>query len=278
MTFNSLKTELAALGFENSIEMDNNLICAVKQALSTVYTERGKLSQITLNHFPHLPTLLFSKHTHEGGECTFDLRGRAFSFTACGKGEYVIESRLGSEHHSFNTPHYVGRGFIPESATVTFLGDYPFTVLDLSVFEYPPSEDLDDVFIYGEPFVYKVGEIVGDFHSFASPPLDENGRVIEGSSISADSFTVPWGYSGRILIKYRVCPPTVSADSPDADLGVPRECEHLIPLLAAAYYWLDDDSEKAAVYLSLYREALRGIKLNGRAGQGNGYDNVTGWA
>ena len=85
-------------------------------------------------------------------------------------------------------------------------------------------------------------------------------------------------YDGKIRLTYKSNPPKVSLDTPDDEIGIAKEVEHLVPLLSAAYFWLDDDEEKAQYYLSLYRDALNGTKRNATRRLGGGYEDVTGWA
>lgn len=66
----------------------------------------------------------------------------------------------------------------------------------------------------------------------------------------------------------------MECEAPD----VRAEAMPLLPLLTAAYVWLDDDREKALFYLAMYRESLARFRLNGRcAGVGNSYGVGNGW-
>ena len=52
----------------------------------------------------------------------------------------------------------------------------------------------------------------------------------------------------------------------------------IVPLLAAAYVWLDDDAEKAQYYMSLYRDGMASLKLYSPRCVSTEYEDVTGWA
>jgi len=136
----------------------------------------------------------------------------------------------------------------------------------------------EDLFSYGEPFEYKISELREDFHSFASLPKDSMGNTIKGAMLRTDRLIIPWGYRGRILLYYKAAAPKINPDSPDEEIPMTRESEHLIPLLTAAYYWADDAPDKAEYYLALYKEALRAVKQFDTRALGGGYDDVTGWA
>ena len=279
MTLNDLKEEISALGFEREIELDKSLIFAIKRALNTVYTERGVYDRLSIEHHPVLPTLICKKLTHNPKNTeSFDINGRAYSFTVCGCGSFSIEENGKIQAHSFNSPRHLFRGFINGKAKLCFEGGFTFEVLNIAVFESVKNEKEDDLFPYGEPFEYKIDEYSKNFHSFVSLPRDEYGRVISGASLSGNKMLIPWDYRGKINLSYKVAPPKISIDGCDDEIPISREIEHLIPLLSAAYFWVDDSPEKAEYYLALYRDALRLVKLHSTRALGGGYEDVTGWA
>ena len=89
---------------------------------------------------------------------------------------------------------------------------------------------------------------------------------------------LPYGYIGEAVIRYRRSAPEVSINAPDRELDIPGELETLVPLLAAAYVWLDDDADKAQYYMSLYREGMSAVKLYTRGGVNTEFCDATGWA
>ena len=279
MTLNDLKDELCALGFERDIEIDKNLVFAIKRALSTVYTERAVYNSLSIEHLPIIPTLVCNSFTHKPKNTeVFILSGRAYSFSVCGNGSFSLEEGGVCKEYSFSSPLYLWRGFISESAKLTFYGDFSFEVFNLSVFEAIRSENEEDLFSYGEPFEYRISEFKKDFHSFVSLPTDNFGREISGSILQGDKLIIPWGYQGRINLTYKAAAPKINADEPDTELSIPKESEHLIALLSASYYWADDAPDKAEYYLALYKDAMKAVKAFDTRRLGSGYNNVTGWA
>ena len=279
MTLNDLKEELSAMGFENSIEADKNLILAVRRALATVYTERGVYKSFKMSHYPALPSLICKRLTHTPGETeTFTLMGEAFSFSVFGSGAFSIISDGVKTVHEFDTLRYVWRGFISPSAVLEFFGDTPFSVMNLAVFEKKPAASEEKICVYGEPLEYSLSELVPDFHSFASLPTDISGKEIKGAILSSEKLLLPFSYQGEVNLSYKAAPPKISLDRMDEELMLPKETEHLTALLSAAYYWLDDDADKANFYLALYKDALKGVKQYDTRQLGGGYKNVTGWA
>jgi len=279
MTLNDLKNELSVLGFEREISIDKNLVLSIRRAISTIYTERGVYSSVSIEHRPVIPNLVCKSFTHIPEKVeSFTLKGRAVSFSVSGSGFFSVEENGTRTEHEFSSPLYLWRIFISGEAKLSFYGDFAFEVINLSVFENIRSEKEKELFSYGEPFEYDMTDMCEDFHSFAALPTDENGREIPGALMRSGMLIVPWGYRGRINIVYKSSAPYVSENEPDKDIPVPRETEHLIPLLAAAYYWADDAPDKAEYYLSLYKDSLKAVKQFDTRLLGGGYRNVTRWA
>lgn len=279
MTLNDLKDEISALGFEQEISIDKNLIFAIKRAMSTVYTERGVYRTFFIEHRPIMPTLICKNITHVANTSeNFNIKGRAYSFTVCGTGSFAIEENGVRTEHSFSSPLYLWRGFISGNAKLSFFGEFSFDVFNIAVFDTVRSGREEDLFAYGEPFEYRLSDIREDFHSFASLPTDEYDREIVGAVLSTDTLIIPWGYRGRINLTYKAAAPKIRTDSPDEDIGVSKEVEHLIALLTASYYWADDAPDKAEYYLALYKDALESVKRFDTRRLGGGYCDVTGWA
>ncbi|MCQ2386129.1 MAG: hypothetical protein MJ078_05605, partial [Clostridia bacterium] len=61
------------------------------------------------------------------------------------------------------------------------------------------------------------------------------------------------GREGRFTVRFFRFPAKVSVDNPQAEIDCPKDVQHLLPLLVASYFWLDDREDLAAHYLSLYR-------------------------
>ncbi|MBR5139613.1 MAG: hypothetical protein IKV16_01035 [Clostridia bacterium] len=279
MTLNDLKDEICALGFEREISFDKSLLFAIRRALSTVYTERSILSSFIIEHHPPTPSLLFKRLTHTPKSTEkFVIRGNGYSFTACGCGGYAVEENGVRREYAFTSSRYLLRGFIDGEATISFFGDCEFEIFNLAVFDRKRSDDENELFAYGEPFEYNLDRMIKDFYCIASLPTDENEKEIEGAIVHLSSLIIPWGYSGKIKIRYKVRPPEIRVDEPDSDIGLSHESEHLIALLAAAYYWADDAPEKTELYLAMYKDALRSARESDTLSLGGGYRNVTGWA
>lgn len=279
MTLNDLKNELSALGFEKDIELDAALVFSVRRALNTLFIQRGVYNKISIEHHPIMPTIICKRLTHKAKETeSFLLEGKAYSFLVSGKGSFTVEENGLSARHSFSSVGHIFRGFISGSAKISFSGDFDYEIISLATYGAIRSDKEEDIHLVGEPYEYRLSEIRKDFHSFVSLPKDINDREIAGSSFSGDKLFIPEGFDGKISLTYKVCAPTVSVDTPDSEIDIPKEAENLIALLAASYYWVDDAPDKAEYYLSLYREAISNVKRYETRALGGGYNNVTGWA
>ena len=279
MTLNDLKSELSQLGFEKDIELDAALVFSVRRALNTLFIQRGVYNKISIEHYPIMPTIICKRLTHKGKETeSFEIEGKAYSFLASGKGSFTVEENGVSSKHSFSSVGHIFRGFISGRAKISFSGDYDYEIISLASYNAIRSDSVEDIHLVGEPYEYRLTEICKDFHSFTSLPQDKSGREISNASFSGDRLFIPEGYEGKISVSYKACAPTVSIDTPDSEIDIPKELEHLIALLAASYYWVDDAPDKAEYYLSLYREAISNVKRYETRSLGGGYINVTGWA
>ena len=279
MTLNDLKNELSVLGFEREINIDKSLLYSVRRALATIYVERGVYNSFSIEHRPILPTLVCKFFTHTPGKSeSFNLNGKAFSFSVSGSGSFTVSENGSQKEREFSSRLHLWRIFISKEATVTFHGNHSYTVTNLCLFENTRCDNEEELFEYGEPFEYDMLSLRDDFHSFVSMPTDEYGNEIDGAVMRSGKLIIPWDYRGRINLIYKVAPPDVSIDTPNAQIPVPKETEHLIPLLAAAYYWADDAPDMAEYYLGMYKDSMKAVKQFDTRSVGGGYRNVTGWA
>ena len=72
----------------------------------------------------------------------------------------------------------------------------------------------------------------------------------DGSRIDIRDLTEVW---------YKVKPRTFTSDKKDERIELDDDLVHLLPLLIAAYLWLEDEAEKSMYYMNLYRERAASI-------------------
>lgn len=85
-------------------------------------------------------------------------------------------------------------------------------------------------------------------------------------------------HRGRFYIKCRPAVAAIDADSPpDTPLGLDEEVAQLLPLLVAHYLLLDEDPEKAAHYMTLYREQYGLLGSRRHEAAPTEYHTVNNW-
>ncbi len=278
MTFNDIKAEVAALGFESEIEKEEVFITALRRALNTVYTERGVHKNVRIICNPIPPKTLNEQIIHRGGdEQCFPIEGIAYSFSVCGRGVFTVSDSFGDIEYRFDSPLAYLRGFVNGNATITFSGEFCYTVHYLCSFESLSGDKEEDIPYYSERVEYRISDYAPDFLSFVEMPTDSHNVKLECAELCGASLTLPYSFVGEVNLKYRSAPPTVSSDEANEEIELPRELLHLVSLLTASYVWLDDDAEKAQYYYSLYRDAMAGVKLYGTRCINTEYKDVLGW-
>ena len=109
-------------------------------------------------------------------------------------------------------------------------------------------------------------------------PTDMSGNLIIGAYSDGLYVTLPDSFSGEAVISYRSVPKTLTLDDGDTAVDIPAYTDHLLPLLTAFFVHLDDDPEKAEIYMSIYRNEAKRIRMLFSPSQNNSYNDVTGWA
>lgn len=278
MTYNELREEVAALGFESEIDSDVRLLTATRRALAELYTERPTYATLSLYKIPTAPVSKLDKLLHCGGVTyTVPFSACAYSFRTSGNGEFRITDGGGERGGAFSGEGVLHRGFLHGDGRLEFLGEYSYAVYDLAFYGEiygATEEDIPDASGYT---VYDVKKLAGDFLSFAYPPTDDGGSSIEGASVRGGKMKIPDAYCGKVDLIYKCAPCEVTGKG-DGEITVPDGCRHLLPLLVASYVWLDDDGEKAERYASLYRDALSAVKYYERPHIDASYGDVNGWA
>ena len=279
MTLNDIRDEVGELGFDEPPRNTAALVRAVRRALAVIYTERGV--HAVARFFKRVPenTVAVKEIFHRGGEkITVEAGYGAYSLFLSGKGSFTVTDGKDTVSYAFDTEGGRYCGYLKENATFTFIGEGCYSVYNFYLYPGFYSETKSAIPTSVGSEEYLISDIIPDYMSALGVPKSPGGSIIAGAKISTDRVTLPTSYSGEVIIEYRKAPASVSADAPDKDLGLPRDTEHLVPLLPAAYMWLDDDIEKAYYYMSLYREGVAALKLYNTRAIDTGVGDVSGWA
>ncbi len=278
MTYNDLYKEIIALGFQSEIDSEERITTSVSRALSTIFTERPVFSNLSIYQRKYRPTLKINAIEHKGTEVdTVNYNARCYSFVSSGNGSYRISEGEDERVFAFSGENKIHKGFLHGEGKIEFFGDYSFVINNLSLFDELFGASENDVPICFDYREYDITDYTDDFLSFTTAPCDDTGRAIDGAAVCGRLFRIPSDYSGRINLTYKIRSKGISGVA-DEQILVPEGCEHLVALLAASYIWLDDDSEKAEYYMSLYREGMSASKYYNRTQIGADYHSINGWA
>lgn len=278
MNYSDLYREVCALGFEKDIEMSDALLFSARRAISEIYTERPVYKTAELYKNPILLSKKIEKISHGAGEeYKIDFNAKAYSFTTSGIGRYVISDPAGRREQDFSGEKVLHKGFLHGSGEITFSGEFFYTVYDVAFISEIYGPDVSDIPTSSDFVEYNLRERAADFLIPAEAPHDSEGYAIPGAYIHDGIMKIPSGYSGKIVLTYKKAPYTLRGEA-DEDIILPDGCDHLLPLLVAAYFWLDEDSEKSQYYMSLYREGIASVRIHGPTHIKNSYKSVNGWA
>lgn len=278
MTLNDLEKEVVHLGFETQIDDRSLLISSANRALGILYRELPVIQKRRLYKRADMPMAYAERIEGEGKEeITLSLFGKAYSFRANGTGSYTVTDKDGKTRtESFDGTDLLCRGF-SDGGEICFYSDYAFTVLDFACHKETAGPDLSDIKEYAKYEQYDINEMFGDFLSFAEEAKDRNGNCIKRALYEGGILSVPREYSGEINLKYERSPRLVSADDGENKIDITPEMKTLLPLLCAAFLWLDDDWDKSQYYMSLYKDTLASVWRAGSREFNSKY-TTNGWA
>ena len=278
MTLNELKNDVAKLGFESYIEDEECLIASANRALSLIYVDRPVSKSAVISIWgPRAILVRESIEHHSGEELTISFTGKAISFRTTGKGTCIIKDDTGASETVLSADSQLIRQFIRGKASVTFSGDFYFTVSNLAVFDDITSNSIGDIPEYRPFREIRPEEYCDDFRAFSSRPYDKDGAEIESVKLIDGKICVPFNYRRDIYLTYYKTPRPIEKDFPDRRIEISGECEPMLPLLTASFMWLDDDAAKAQYYMGLYRDLAANVKRFSTNKIDTEY-RVNGWA
>lgn len=254
MTYKQLKKDVVRLGFETGVEDDEALLGAANSALELIYLDRPRIKTVRLFITP-IPLLSHREKISLIGRAEeIELMGNAYSFTTVGKGSYTVTDDSGSRVVRLSLGGILHRGRVEGKGTLRFDSEGMLTIFDLCSFD--GISDEEEIPLYSAMREIDVTEGKGDLRSFAKAPTDGRGRPVNGALTRGDALLLPWDYVGEIFLDYYRSPNHISGDNDEESIDVSAEMAPLLPLLTAAYIWLDDDSDKAQYYMAMYRQGL----------------------
>lgn len=278
MTLNELKEQVAALGFESFIEDEDVFICSANRALNMIYTDRpvSKNTVISVGgpHVSHQYDFIEHKPKED---IILSVDGMCMSFCSTGTGECVVSDSSGTSIFPLSSRRQLTKTLLTGPARVTLRGDFYFTVSNFAVFSEALSHNVVDIPEYTPRREISLNDHCKDYRAIAGQPTDKNGNILAEVIIRDGRISVPFGFRGDVYFTYYRSPSQISVDNPNLLIDVSAECAPLLPLLTASFMWLDDDTQKAQYYMSLYRDSMANIRRYSINHIDTAY-RVNGWA
>lgn len=278
MTLNELKNDVASLGFESQVEDESCFIASANRALSLIYTDRpvSKTATLSFRH-PRLSAAYELIEHVSDATVVIPISGKAISFRSSGTGTCIIKDRTGASEVPLLGNDQLTKQLVYGDATATFTGEFYYTIKNFAVFDDLVSKkvvDIPEYLPYRELFP---DEYCDDFRAFAGVPRDKLGNPIEGAVLADGKIRVPYTFRGEMYLSYYRSPARITNDDPNKAIDISDECAPMLPLLTAAFTWLDDDAAKAQYYMNLYRDLMANLRRYSTNRIETSY-GVNGWA
>jgi len=277
MTLNELLSEVYSLGFEEPGELDDSFIFCARRALRFIYSELPgeKIAELFISQPKTSYTLDEYRHS-PGTSYSFSANGSALSFTYSGTGKLTLMDAKTARSVEFSGVGAI-REFLGGTTRISFSGDMLFDIQDLCVYTDIKGTDKGSIPIRSPFYEHDLDSLIPDLMSISGHPSTDKG-YIDKAEIIGHVLRLPSEICGRIYVPYRRIPRAFGKDDGAKTIDIPKYAEHLLPILTAAYLWLDDDAEKAEYYMSIYKSEVREVSRTLKTGADNTYSDVTGWA
>ena len=288
MTISELYKQVAQLGFEDSLEDNDRFFYAANSALLQVNKLRPAIGNYLINHKPleNLVTESTFSSIEKLEDLTFEATdSKSYYFEADGNGFAYIEKYNGEadEWSIFSTINLSStgafvayKGFIKEGGNfvsgnirIRFTGDYIYNVRNVALYRHLFSDNANDIPAFQSYTRYDMKDLVDDFLALCCPPIQEDAKnrvlnqeyEIEGNSV----ILIPYGNKGEYKVLYERNPARLevqedSVEESETEIDLDEELCTLLPILIAAYVWIDDEPEKSQYYMNLYRERAADIE------------------
>ena len=304
MTIAELYLQVARLGFETTIEESDRFYFAVNRALLQVCKVRPAIRRCVINHKP-LPNLImedtFSPIEKEE-DVTFEADGaKAYYFEADGNGIVYLEAydpesgtwqifdELTLQSRQMFVPYkgFIKRQgeYVPGRMRLRFTGDYLYSIKNVALYSHLYSGETADIPPFEAYTRYDIRKLVDDFLQLCSPPIKEeaeNHLLSQEYEQEGDSIILlPYGRRGVYKVLYEHRPLAIEntgATTEDTqELDLDDELCVLMPILVAAYVWIEDEPEMAEYYMGLYRERAQEIVVSHKDTSPVLMKNTNGW-
>ena len=281
MTLNELKMSVLALGFEDRMEDEGTFRRSAERALTQLFSDlpvecMGEID-VCMPRITSSERLI--RHAGSASDATErQIKGVGYSFVSSGNGSYTVTDKNGTRTYGIPGGRCEHRGFISGGeAVLRFRSTSAITVRALTAFRELGGDRAEDIPIYTGRITVSLAEHLPDLLFPLGEPRDSGGDRIEGLELSESEVRLPYEYSGTLAVRYARSPRSLP-DSDDGSLDLPLGREAMLPLLTAAYLWLDDDADRSQYYMALYRDALTARLSRGFSSRSEEQYETNGWA
>ncbi|GEM_PF-3459549 len=275
MTYQELLNEVKCLGFESEISDEEGFLFAANRALRQIFCERHVGREKHFSYTPRHHSDAVSFHLAKGETKEIALSDGGCSFLLSGVGSYTLTvNNLTSTVAFSDSVATPVRFLVSGGGSIVFTADDDVCVGRLRKFSGPFSSALDiptpdglaslNLSLLCPDFLFLAGEIKLD------------GKPFPDARIGGGLLVFPDDASGDIGFPYFRTPTPLGTDTVHVDID--PTLSHLLPLLVAAYLWLDDDPTRADYYMRLYRDGMSRLSLGVSEAPRAEYRDCLGWA
>ncbi len=271
MTYETLKREVAALGFEDSTENEDFLLFALRRAqrvISIDFPLEG-----TYRAYQRIPSPLYHVETPdremrlEGG-VSVSFRYRSPLTLSVEDGRGVKTLSLPESESTYRAK------FADGGCTLRFAGEG--RAWNFAVYRDAAILSVSDIPVLAPYECYELKSLIPDFLTALEGVTDAASDPIPRARIEGDLLLMPRDFTGEFSLRYTRKPRPIEKEEESVDIA--SEAEPLLSLLGGAYLWLDDEPEKAQYYMQLYREGVNRLQSMRRRNLASSYGDVLHWA
>lgn len=304
MNVAELYLQTSHLGFETTLEDSDRFYLTANRALLQVCKVRPVIKYYLINHKPLVNLVVQNTFSpiEKIDDLTFEAENaKAYYFEADGNGivyleqydaetgEWEIFGEIALQSNQTFVPYkdFIKKQgtFIDDRIRLRFTGEYLYSVKNVALYQYLYSGEAADIPAYSPYTRYDIKKLVSDFMALCCPPIkeeEENTMLNQEYDQEGDSvILLPYDKRGVYKVLYEHRPTAIENTGATVDdtqeLDLDEELCSLMPLLVAAYVWIEDEPEKSEYYMGLYRERVQGIVTSHKNTAPVLIKNTSGW-
>ena len=277
MTFNELKDEIVALGFDEVPGRDTALAHFANRALERIFSDRGVRASTRLYIRRARAEILYSDlPRRRDRDLSLQVGEGSLYLCVCGEGSVCIRDKSGERQLEFCAEQTVIKQRLGEDACLIFSGEHDYVIVKLAVYRESFGSSIDAI---PEPCREKrifLRDRIPDFLSLDGLPTDERGRTVFCLCRGDDEILLSEDFSGTLCVSYKRAPRLISPSLPNEKIDIGNDLRPLLPLLTASYMLIEYDSELSDFYEREYAARMNMIGKRASPADHRYYD-VTGW-